>query len=68
MMELKLKRISRKMKQKELAEKSGICIQYLSDLENGRASNPSKKLMERLAANLESTVQELFFPSAAQGR
>ena len=61
MMTLKLKRISLRLKQKELAERVGICTQYLADLENGRAKNPSKNLMERLAAALDTTVQELFY-------
>jgi putative transcriptional regulator len=61
MMALKLRRISQGLKQKDLAEKVGICKQYLADLENGRANNPSKNLMERLAAALNSSVPELFF-------
>lgn len=61
MMALKLKRISMKLKQKELANIVGISKQYLADLENGRANNPSKQLMDKLATALNSTVQELFY-------
>jgi transcriptional regulator with XRE-family HTH domain len=43
MMALKLRRISQRMKQSELAEKAGICTQYLAALENGWSENPSKK-------------------------
>ena len=61
MMALKLKRISMRLKQKELAEMAGISKQYLADLENGRANNPSKQLMDKLASVLNSSVQELFY-------
>ena len=61
MMKLKLKRISMGLKQGQLAEQVGICKQYLADLENGRANNPSKKLMEKIASALETTAAELFF-------
>ncbi len=60
-MNLKIRRIKMKKKQKEIAEQVGITQQYLANLENGRSKNPSRCLMIKLADALETTVQELFF-------
>ncbi len=60
-MNLKIRRIKMKKKQKEIAEQVGITQQYLANLENGRSKNPSRGLMIRLADALDTTVQELFF-------
>lgn len=43
------------MTKHELAEKSGVSISFLSDLTNGKG-NPSLKIMERIAAALDTTV------------
>ena len=45
----------------EFAEKVGISRAYLTMLENGRANNPSMDLMRRIAKELDTTPQELFF-------
>lgn len=45
----------------KFAEKVGISRQYLTMLENGRANNPSMDLMKKIAAELDTTPQELFF-------
>lgn len=42
----------RQMTKKELSEKSGISISFLSDLTTGKA-NPSLKVMEEVAQSLE---------------
>lgn len=60
-MNLKIRRIKMKKKQKEIAEQVGITQQYLANLENGRSKNPSRDLMIKLAVALDTTVQELFF-------
>ncbi|EGS9999198.1 helix-turn-helix transcriptional regulator [Clostridium perfringens] len=60
-MNLKIRRIKMKKKQKEIAEQVGITQQYLANLENGRSKNPSRGLMIKLADALDTTVQELFF-------
>lgn len=62
---LKIKRIEMGIKQKDLAQKVGITPQYLMTLENGRAKNPSIKLMKNLSDALGCGVQELFFEEAA---
>lgn len=62
---LKFKRIRLGIKQKDLAAQAGITKAYLSDLENGKAQNPSKAVMDKLAAALGSTVQELFYGEEA---
>ena len=49
------------MKQKDLADKSGISIGYLSHLEKGSRVNPSTEVMEKIASALDKTIPELFF-------
>ena len=48
---------------RELSEKSGVAISYISTLENDETglSNPSKDVMERIAKALNSNVPEIFF-------
>ena len=58
---LKIRRIELCLRQKEVADGAGISTQYLFQLENGRAHNPSIEVMKKLAAILKSTPQELFF-------
>lgn len=58
---LKMARINTELTQKELAERVGITNKYLSQLERGVSCNPSKQVMERIAKELNGTVQELFF-------
>ncbi|KXA05167.1 DNA-binding helix-turn-helix protein [Clostridium perfringens] len=58
---LKIQRIKKRKKQKEIAEQVGITQQYLANLENGKSKNPSRDLMIKLADALDTTVQELFF-------
>lgn len=58
---LKVRRIEKGLKQKELADKVGITAQYLYFLESGRSKNPSVSVMKRLAAVLDDSVEDLFF-------
>lgn len=60
-LKIKLRRVELGIKQKDLASKLGISQQYLGSLEAGRCTNPSKKLMKKLAEALETDVQTLFF-------
>lgn len=60
-LKLKFKRMELGLTQQELADKVGISRYYLSCLELGKNTNPSNKLMQKLATELGSTVQELFF-------
>ena len=59
--QLKMARIDAELTQKQLAERVGITNKYLSQLECGGARNPTKQAMERIAKELNKTVQELFF-------
>lgn len=43
----------------ELSNKSGIGISYLSGLENGAKSNPSVKILIKIAKALEIGILEL---------
>ena len=58
---LKVRRIEKGLKQKELADKVGITAQYLYFLESGKSKNPSASVMKRLAAVLDDSVEDLFF-------
>ena len=54
-------RKQRKMKLKEVAEKAGISVGYLSHLENGSRANPSREVMESISFALLKTIPEVFF-------
>ena len=58
---LKMRRIELCMKQNEVAKQVGISSQYLFQLEQGKAKNPSIELMKKISDVLQSTPQELFF-------
>lgn len=58
---VKIARIRSDKKQYEVANEVGISSQYLRLIEAGKAKNPSKEVMEKLAKSLDSTVSELFF-------
>lgn len=60
-MKIKLKRIEKKFKQYEMAEKIGISREYLRRIENNTAKNPSIGVMKKISEVLEISVQELFF-------
>ena len=53
-------RILAGMNQKELAEKSGVQTQHISNIEKGRAFM-SAELMQRIAAALDVLPEQLFF-------
>lgn len=60
-------RISQNLTQKELAERTGINQADISKLENG-TSNPSLKLLKRLADGMGMTLKLEFVPkSPAKG-
>lgn len=45
--------------QNELAKRSGVSQPYISELEDGKADNPSMKTLEKLANALGVYVSEL---------
>ena len=45
----------------ELARKAGIAPSYLSNIESGIKTNPSKETMDSIAAALGKTVPEVFY-------
>lgn len=59
-MKVKIARIKKRIKQKDLAEMVGISREYLRHIENDEA-NPTRSLMLKIAEILECSVQELFF-------
>jgi transcriptional regulator with XRE-family HTH domain len=59
MLNIRLLREARGMSQVKLAELSGITPAYLCELETGVKDNPSKKILEKLAAALGVSVAKL---------
>ena len=59
--EIRKYRKEKVMKMKEMAEKCGISIGYLSHLEKGSRDNPSKEVMENIAVVLNKSIAEVFF-------
>ena len=58
---IKIRRIEMGIKQKDLAKAVGITSQYMMNIENGKAKNPSIEVMKKIAFELKCSVQELFF-------
>ncbi len=60
MNKIKLLRNKKNMTQQQLSRKSGVSQAYINELENGKKSNPSFKVVARLARALEVPVKDLF--------
>ena len=58
-MRIKYLRQRRKWSQEDLALEAGVNKNYLSDLERG-SRNPTLKILEKIAASLDITLEELF--------
>lgn len=56
---IRLARVKKDMAINELAKKVGVTPQYISDIERGRAKNPSIKLLKKIAEELEVTISQL---------
>jgi len=54
-------RIEKKMGLNELARLVNISPSYISELERGLKTNPSKETMRKIAEALEKPVYEVFF-------
>ena len=55
-------REEKRMTQEELSAKSGISRTTISGLENGTARSTSTKTLLKIAAALETTVDNIFLP------
>lgn len=62
---LKIMRESRNMKLREVAEKTGLSVSYLSDLERGRTL-PSIETLEKLASAFDMTLAIRFMDNHGQ--
>lgn len=60
-MEVKLARIKKGLTQEQLCKIVKTSPKKLVEIERGNYEKVTKGLMERIAAALDSTVQELFF-------
>lgn len=58
---IKALRVGQGIRATDFAKDLGISREYLRQIENGMAKNPSVNLMKNIAKALNSTVQELFF-------
>lgn len=47
----------------DLSEKIGLTPSYISNLENGHKTNPTKETMEKIAAALGQSVPNVFYPN-----
>lgn len=45
----------------KIAELTGLTPSYINNLENGHKTNPTKEVMENIAAALGQTVPEIFY-------
>lgn len=61
---IKEKREELGMSQSELAEKSGVSRVTISGLENGIERNTTSQTLLRIAGALNSTIDQIFFPSS----
>lgn len=62
---LKKLRKSKQMTQEQLAEKSELSVQYLGDVERGKA-NPTLAIVEKISYALNLSVHDLFDTSEFQ--
>jgi len=60
-LKVKLRRVELDKKTIEVSKNVGISREYLRLIEAGKAKNPSVEVMKKIAKELKSTVQELFF-------
>lgn len=60
-MKIKIARISKGLKQYEMAKEVGISREYLRLIESGKANNPSIRVMKKISEILGENVQTLFF-------
>ena len=58
---IKKYRKSKNMTLRDLSDRTGLSVGYLSHLENGTRNNPSQKVMENISKVLDSTIPEIFF-------
>lgn len=58
---LKIARIRKGLKQREIAEQIGVTRDYIASLESGKIKNPSIDNMKKLSKALGVPVTELFF-------
>jgi len=61
MLNLKLLRISKGIKQKDLAGKIGVSGEYLRQIESGIAKNPSRKIINDIAKELEIDERDISY-------
>ena len=58
---LRYHRKKQKLTLKELSEKTGISVGYLSHIENGSRTNPSMKTMYKITQALQVSIEDVFF-------
>ncbi|AWB31557.1 helix-turn-helix domain-containing protein [Clostridium botulinum] len=46
----------------KIAELTGLTPSYISNLENGYKTNPTKDVMDKISTALGQTVPEVFYP------
>lgn len=62
MNQIKLLREKRGLTIYDIAKATGFTPSYISNLENGKRTNPSKDAMTKISEALNLSVPEVFFP------
>ena len=58
---IKKYRNSKNMTLKDLSDRTGISVGYLSHLENGTRKNPSQEVMDKISKALNNSIPDIFF-------
>lgn len=59
---IRVLRLDREWKLRELAERSGVSVSYLSQLEREEKADPSARFLQRIASVLEVSMEQLLGP------
>ena len=55
-------RVRQRLTQQELSIRSGLSQAYINELENGKKTNPTIIVLDKLAAGLQVPISELLEP------
>ena len=58
-MKIRVARVTKQLTINELARRVDVTPQYISDIERGRAKNPSIALLRRIAKELDISISQL---------
>lgn len=56
---IKFLRQSKRLSQNKLSERSGVSQSYINELENGKKTNPTYELLQKIAQALEVPISDI---------